>query len=222
MIEKLRQAEQEFEASTIGGDGVPRHRIRKLKVTISGSLNKDVEAVRRAIRWLRSKGIRVLSPPSGEVDSYDAGFAHLDGDRSREKKFVEDDHLNAIRRSDFLWIASPAGYLGLSTAFELGFAEALGVPTYAPKDLDEDPLNEYAMVVDGLDEAVQRTLTSRWRKRQSLPARDALAAARRTQRNTGDMIDILEGRSEPLRRDHAQRLRALVADCARNLQVISR
>jgi len=43
---------------------------------------------------------------------------------------IEDSHLRSILKSDFVWITAPDGKLGPSTAFEIGYAIAHGVPVY--------------------------------------------------------------------------------------------
>ena len=54
------------------------------------------------------------------------------------KKEIEDMHLNAIERSDFLYVVCPGGYVGNSVIFEMGYAYGKNIPIYSsdlPKDI---------------------------------------------------------------------------------------
>lgn len=111
--------------------------------TISGSYRKYPESVDAAMRTFSSLGVQVLSPPSMQVVSSVDGFVSLQEDPIQRldlaphadlaslMRTVEQSHLQAIVQSDFLWLSVPEGYLGPSTAFELGWSLAHGVPVYA-------------------------------------------------------------------------------------------
>lgn len=74
--------------------------------------------------------VAVLSPCSTEVTGEEAGFIFLKGDRG-ESKEIESAHLQAIRKSDFLYVVNPGGYIGPSATMEIGYALALSVPIYS-------------------------------------------------------------------------------------------
>ncbi|CAN5129595.1 hypothetical protein BH11PAT4_BH11PAT4_1150 [soil metagenome] len=44
---------------------------------------------------------------------------------------IEKHHLTAIAHADFVWLHLPEGYVGTSTALEIGFALAKGVPLFS-------------------------------------------------------------------------------------------
>jgi nucleoside 2-deoxyribosyltransferase len=117
----------------------------RTRVTVSGSFTRHQSSLLATMEDMHRHDVAVLSPNSGEIDGIDKGFAYLKGDPSRDKKWTEDRHIEALRHSDFMWIINPDGYLGLSTAFEMGFARALGVPIFGASKLDHDPLGKYAM-----------------------------------------------------------------------------
>ena len=100
-----------------------------LNCTISGSLRRFLPQVRATMRECAAQGINVLSPPSadaiGEVD----GFVLLKGNRG-DPRDIEGDHLQSIRRSDFLYVVNPGGYVGPSVTMEIGYALALSVPVF--------------------------------------------------------------------------------------------
>jgi nucleoside 2-deoxyribosyltransferase len=39
--------------------------------------------------------------------------------------------LRALRESDIIWLHAPDGYVGVSAAYELGFAAAIGKPVFS-------------------------------------------------------------------------------------------
>lgn len=113
-----------------------------LDVTVSGSYRKFAEEVGRTIDEFEQLGSRVLSPKSATVLASVDGFVSLRNDcieridRVAESglpgafQLVENGHLQAIRRSDVLWLVMPNGYLGVAASLELGWALAHEVPIY--------------------------------------------------------------------------------------------
>ena len=62
-------------------------------------------------------------------------------------KSIEDHHLLAIKQADFLWLYAPEGYVGISSAFEVGFASAVGLPVFSSHKVSDVMLREYIHVV---------------------------------------------------------------------------
>ncbi len=108
-------------------------------VTLSGSLHRHTAAIVKTAAEFVSGGGVILSPRSTEVQREDEeGFVYLSGDRG-EAWEIERAHLAAIGRSDVLYVVNPGGYLGLSTAMEVGYALARRVPVYASDSPKESP-----------------------------------------------------------------------------------
>lgn len=108
-------------------------------VTLSGSLHRHTAAIAKTATEFADGGGVVLSPRSTEVQREDEeSFVYLSGDRG-EPWEIERAHLAAIGRSDLLYVVNPGGYLGLSTAMEVGYALAKGVPVYATDPPKESP-----------------------------------------------------------------------------------
>jgi NTP pyrophosphatase (non-canonical NTP hydrolase) len=108
-------------------------------VTLSGSLHRHTAAIAKTAAEFGDGGGVILSPRSTEVQREDEeGFVYLSGDRG-EPGEIERAHLAAIGRSDLLYIVNPGGYLGLSTAMEIGYALARSVPVYASDPPKESP-----------------------------------------------------------------------------------
>jgi len=72
----------------------------------------------------------VLSPTLGDVKEELEGFVFLDTDVGTAQE-IQNRHLRAIARSDFLYIVNPTGYTGTSVTLEIGYALAHSVPVFS-------------------------------------------------------------------------------------------
>jgi hypothetical protein len=127
---------------------------RLLKVTVSGSFHRHMDAITAAVQDLANRGIRVLSPADPRVVANQGEFLFVASDRVRSVRLVQDRHLESVRAADFLWLVCPDRYVGQSAAMEIGFAAGAGTPifaTHCPMDLT---LREYVSVVSSIAEAV--------------------------------------------------------------------
>jgi len=109
----------------------------KICTTISGSFNKDLDEIRKKAHQFQREGVEVLSPKLSRVISLHEGFVKLEEDKGTPGE-IESRHLEAISRSDFLYIVNPTGYVGRSVAFEIGYALSKNVPVYSlerPEDV---------------------------------------------------------------------------------------
>src|SRR3712207_2705652 len=101
------------------------------RAVICGSYHRDPDGLQRLFRELESTNCRILSPLS--VSFVDTTVPVV---RSwHEDEFTIDElerfHLRAIREADLVWLHTPDGHIGLSAAYELGFAAALRKPLFA-------------------------------------------------------------------------------------------
>jgi NTP pyrophosphatase (non-canonical NTP hydrolase) len=106
-------------------------------VVISGSYRKDFESLRNAFEELRDLGCKILSPSNVSIVSEQDGFVYMKGEETETPENIEDRHLSAIQKANFVWLHTPEGYVGPSAALEVGFAHAAGVPVFA-KELPRD------------------------------------------------------------------------------------
>jgi len=106
-------------------------------VVISGSYRKDFESVQRIFEEFRDLGCKILSPSNVSIVGEQDGFVYMKGEETETPENIEDRHLSAIQKSNFVWLHTPEGYVGPSAALEVGFAHAAGVPVYA-KELPND------------------------------------------------------------------------------------
>jgi NTP pyrophosphatase (non-canonical NTP hydrolase) len=116
--------------------------VTTLNCTISGSFRRFLEQVKAAMRDCAENEVNVLSPRSGSVIGEENGFVFLEGD-SGEPKDIEAHHLQSIRRSDFLFVVNPDGYIGPNATLEVGYALALSVPVFCLQVPSETVLAEF-------------------------------------------------------------------------------
>lgn len=127
-----------------------------LKVTVSGSFHRHMDAITRAVHELSAQGVRVLSPADPRVVAAQGEFLFVASDRVRSVRLVQDRHLESVRSADFLWLVCPDGYVGQSASMEIGFAAGAGVPIFSDRQPQDLTLREYVSVVPTLEDAVRR------------------------------------------------------------------
>lgn len=105
----------------------------ELKCSISGSFFKFKPESDLTIDEFKDLKVTVLAPdkgwlyiPKAFVRPEDMKWRPLPNERGMSPSEVEDSFLTAIRRSDFLYIENPGGYIGEMVCFEIGFAFGRG------------------------------------------------------------------------------------------------
>ena len=116
-------------------------------VVISGSYRKDFENLQRIFEELRDLGCTILSPSNVSIVSEQDGFVYMKGEETETPDNIEDRHLSAIQKANFVWLHAPEGYVGPSAALEVGFAHAAGVPVYATELPNDKVLQSFVQVV---------------------------------------------------------------------------
>ncbi len=129
--------------------------MRTLKTVLSGSFRRDPEGLRKAYEALLKAGCEILSPSHLKLGKERAGFVFLEGQENQEPKKIEDAHLQAITKADFVWLHCPEGYIGNSASFEIGFAQACGIPVFASTRPSDATLGGYVTLVGSVSEVVE-------------------------------------------------------------------
>jgi NTP pyrophosphatase (non-canonical NTP hydrolase) len=109
---------------------------KKIQVTLVGSFKQNPAALKLLFDFL-NKNYTLLSPKSISWVNPKEDFVKAEGEQTAGSDEIEDRHLEAIRNSDFVVLHAPKGYVGISGAFEVGYAQALGIPVLfdsAPSD----------------------------------------------------------------------------------------
>jgi nucleoside 2-deoxyribosyltransferase len=109
-------------------------------VTISGSYRKHLDRIIEAKAEFERHGYRVLRPHTAKVVSDADGVVRLEGDPN-DKAAIQQAQLDAITRSDLLYVVNPAGYLGPSATLEAGVATGRGVPVFCAERAFEEGVN---------------------------------------------------------------------------------
>lgn len=118
---------------------------RPPRVTVSGSYHRHLVQIRDDVARLDELGAEVLSPQAPRAVGSFQDFVFVASDRHRIVRLLQRRHCAAIEASDFLWLVAPDGHVGLSVAYELGWAGACGVPIFcATADV---PLVAHAEIV---------------------------------------------------------------------------
>ena len=98
----------------------------KLMIVVSGSFRRFYDQIKETILAFEALGVEVLSPKASEITNPGKEFAILKTDVTQDPRVLEQNHLDAIRRADALYLCNPEGYLGASSIMEVGWAMALG------------------------------------------------------------------------------------------------
>ena len=101
------------------------------KVVVSGSYKRALSTLARDYAELTTLGCSILSPSDVDFAKTIDGFAYTRSDIGLSPRQIESQHLQAIARADFVWLHAPEGYVGLSGALEIGFAQASGIPVFS-------------------------------------------------------------------------------------------
>jgi NTP pyrophosphatase (non-canonical NTP hydrolase) len=108
-----------------------------LEVVLSGTYRKQFETLKQTYEEFQDLGCVILSPSNVSIVREENGFVYMRGEETQTPENIEERHLEAIQKANFVWLHAPDGYVGPTAALEVGFANAVGVPVYAremPKD----------------------------------------------------------------------------------------
>ncbi len=111
----------------------------KQTVTLIGSFRKERSKLESIFNDL-SKHFELLCPKSIDFIDHTAEFVKAAHEIDDSVNVIEERVLESIRKSDFVWLFSPAGYVGISASFEIGLAYSLGVPVYTDTELQDEML----------------------------------------------------------------------------------
>lgn len=100
---------------------------------LHGSFRKHFEKIKEVHAIFRACGIEVVAPEFSEIAAIKDGFAVLDSDESIDPRMIELLYLSKVKkmgRTGFSYFINVDGCLGKSASYELGIAQALGVPCF--------------------------------------------------------------------------------------------
>lgn len=122
--------------------------IPEIKCVIIGSFRKHYDDIVKVIHIFESKNIEVTSPKKSWIINRDADFVILASDFQETGKdikvqYIESKVLSMIEEASFIYLYNPDGYIGVSTAFEIGFAYKVKKPIFAANSPTDIMLAEY-------------------------------------------------------------------------------
>jgi hypothetical protein len=127
----------------------------KPKVVICGSFRRDSAGLAKIFRELEATGCRILSPFSLDFADNQQMFVRTSTEADFSVADIEAYHLRAIRDADFIWLHAPAGYIGASAAFELGYALAWRKPVLARELPADEMLRTQVLISSSVFEALE-------------------------------------------------------------------
>ena len=121
----------------------------ELKCCVSGSFFKFKPEIDDTIDEFQGLNIVVLSPDKGwlyiprhTITSEDLKFRPLPSERGMSPALIEDEFLKCVRKSDFLYVENPEGYVGEMVCLEIGFAMGCGIPVFSREPIKSEELND--------------------------------------------------------------------------------
>ena len=119
-----------------------KERRPEISASISGSFKRDLAEIQEKIHQFQQKGVKVLSPKPSKAVSLQGEFVRLQEDKGTPGE-IESRHLEAISRSDFLYVVNPGGYIGRSVAFEIGYALSKSIPVYSLEEPEDVAISSF-------------------------------------------------------------------------------
>jgi len=157
-------------------------------VSLIGSFRQHYEEVRQAAAIFTAAGITVRSPPMSRIVDPRQEFVRFESDSTLESDHaIQAATLAKIFSSDFVYVVNPNGYIGRTTAYELGRIHERGMAVYyaePPKDLLVDVPDGTVVSAHELVAALVGGGTSSVRRPRvaALPTADVVIFTIRTQR----------------------------------------
>lgn len=125
------------------------------KVVVCGTFHKDTDGLRWLCREIETSGCRILSPISIEFEDTEAEIVVAPAEYDMTIAELEKYHLRAIRDADIVWLHAPKGYVGISGAFEIGYASALRKPVFSLEPVEDCMLQTQVRSVVSVFAALQ-------------------------------------------------------------------
>ena len=108
-------------------------------VSIIGSFRRHYEEVALTAKKFELLGVTVSSPAISRIINPGACYVRFESDPPQSSdEFIQAMALGNILDSDLVYVVAPAGYVGVTTCYELGRVHERGIPTYfsdIPQDL---------------------------------------------------------------------------------------
>lgn len=121
----------------------PMNNFEVTRTVLCGSFRRDPAGLQRAYRELITTGCQVLSPHRLAFVSSDEDFVKDLAETNLSIREIEQHHLVAISQADFVWLYAPEGYIGVSAAFEIGYAIARQIPVFCNTPVKDETMRNF-------------------------------------------------------------------------------
>jgi hypothetical protein len=111
-----------------------------MNVTIIGSFRKYYDEICTVIEMFEQNEIRVLSPKISRIVENLDGFVILKSDNSDNPQEIQQRVFDNIDLSDYVYVWNPDGYVGVTTAYEIGRIAEKGIDIYYKEKVKDLPI----------------------------------------------------------------------------------
>lgn len=112
-----------------------------MNITIIGSFRKYYDDICSVIQLFEQNGIRVLSPKLSVIVKDIDGFVILKSDNISNKPYeIQQKVFDNIDKSDYVYVWNPGGYVGLTTAYEIGHIAEKGLRIFFKEKVKDLPI----------------------------------------------------------------------------------
>ena len=115
---------------------------RQFKCIIHGSFSKHHDEIIRVRSIFEAAGIEILAPKAGELAMAPDGFARFPDEHAHDARLIELHYLHNLKHlgeNGFSYFVNPEGYIGTSTAYELGIAQVTNTRCFFSSLLADHP-----------------------------------------------------------------------------------
>lgn len=114
----------------------------KFRCIIHGSFSKHFKEIQHAAAVFRAAGIEVLAPKAADLVDQKDGFGLFADEVGMDPRYVELVYLRNLKQlgsNGFSYFVNPAGYIGVSTSYELGIAQLTNTRCFFSHKLNDHP-----------------------------------------------------------------------------------
>ena len=126
----------------------------KPTITVTGSYRKHLSRIFEARRRFLEAGAIVLRPHTEQMSGSDGSLILLEGDPHTASE-VRRAQLQAIEKSDLLYVVNPGGYVGPAATADAGYAHRSGTLIVCSEPAWEDVVADMAGGVGSPDRALE-------------------------------------------------------------------
>jgi len=158
-----------------------------LSASLIGSFRRHYPQVRHAAAQLEAAGVAIRSPSIAVIVNPGDSYVRFDSDSPDcSDLLIQAATFERLYASDFIYVVAPGGYVGRSTAYELGQIHARGIPVFYSERLDDVPFGAPSWSVASAEDLARQVHDPRSPLHDSLRNRVSRMPRETTGRGTHD------------------------------------